>query len=178
VTRYLKAGERLRTATTEFSATNMVDSKKRGAPTCGASCSNDLNRVCLCKQVDDRSSGYLTNVSEDVPAEFHYLGSSAQGRAAGATAAAPNNMDATDRLRNVHISLGGKEDAPELASELSSAFIADTTTDEMCVGSDDDLEEHLARIAMHWLDEGRSSPGNLVGGGDTESSDDRMSLQL
>jgi hypothetical protein len=72
---------------------------------------------------------------------------------------------------------GGKEDAPELVSELSSAFIADTTTDEMCVGSDDDLEGHLARVAMHWLDEGRSSPSNLVGGGDTESSNDRMSLE-
>jgi hypothetical protein len=57
VTRYLKAGERVGTTTTEFSATAMTGRMQHGDRNCGITCADALNSDCLCKTVDDRPPG-------------------------------------------------------------------------------------------------------------------------
>jgi hypothetical protein len=162
VTRYLKAGERVGTTTTEFSATAMTGRMQHGDRNCGITCADALNSDCLCKTVDDRPPGiFTTYVGEGESAEFCCSGDPARFLAVNHA-----NIGASP------ISLGGRDDDVR----ISDAFVNDTATDEMCVGNDD-LEEHLGKVAMHWLEDSRAKPGKLVGGGEAENNDDRMVLE-
>ncbi len=153
ITRYLTAGERIGTATTEFAAMDMVGKKQRGTTTCCTDCTRDPHFACKCEQVDEIVSDPFTTsfVGAVSPADFHYLGSFARD----------TGERSKTQFETLHITPGGNDVriSDALAADdirISDAFAADSATDEMCLECEN-VEEEIAKVAMHWLDESRKA---------------------